>query len=123
MELSERFPYHTIYGIDRDPGAILRARRNFPDGLFRRRDLFDLSSIRPGFHVIQMKNLMDDIHDVDGTIHRIRRSLRPKGVLILSEERSIEKLGIFYRSCSLSIGRCRKSIMNDKMTEFIFYKC
>lgn len=122
-ELSHRFPHHLVHGIDRDPLAIRMARRNFPQGLFQRKDLFDLSSVRPEFHVIQMKNLVDDIDDVDGTIHRIRRLLRPKGVLILSEGRHADKLGIFYRSCSLSIGKCRECIINDEKTEFIFYKC
>lgn len=122
-ELAEKYPNHLIHGIDRDPAAINKARHNFPGGIFRQKDLFDIST-RSRFNVIQMKNVIRDVDDVDGTIHRIRRLLRPNGVFILSEEdaNDMNTLSIFYRSCSSSIGSCRQCILNNDRAEFIFQK-
>lgn len=122
-ELAQKYPDHMIHGIDRDPVAIQKARRNFPGGVFTHKDLFDIPA-RPHFNIIQMKNVLNDIHDVEGTIHRIRRLLRPNGVFILSEEHAhdMNTLGIFYRSCSLSMGCCRECTINDDKAEFVFKK-
>lgn len=122
-ELANRFPDYLIHGIDRNPAVIQKARKNFPGAIFYRKDLFEMPT-KSHFDIIQMKNMLHDIHDIDRTINRIRLHLRPNGVFILSEQHfnDMIALSMICRSCSSAVGPCREFNINDNKAELIFHK-
>jgi len=122
IDLWKKHPDHVVLGIDRDATKIRRARMKYPNVLFRTADLMDLTS--GGFDIIQMRNVIHDVDDLEGAIARISHLLRPNGLFILSEEdtRDVHTLSRYYRSCSTSMGWCRQCIINDDRAEFIFQK-
>lgn len=123
-QLSDRYPDHMVFGIDKDPIQIQKARDVFPNLSFKNTDFMDTNLFSPSsIDIIQMKNAIY-VFNPEETSFRIRKLLKPNGLFILSETdiSDMNILGEFYRSCTMNMMHPQKCIINDNKTEFIFQK-
>jgi SAM-dependent methyltransferase len=80
---------HTVIGIDSSPGMLARAREKVPRGEFHEADLHELPLADDSVDLIVCAIALVHLSDIEGPFREFARVLRPRGHLVVSDQRGL----------------------------------